>query len=386
MEIIPLSLYIHTPWCIKKCPYCDFNSHTLKTNLEEEDYIKALLADLKIEHDKLIQEGDERPLHSIFIGGGTPSLFSPEAFKVLFKGIADLFTLPPNIEITMEANPGAIEHHAFEGFLEAGINRLSLGIQSLQNDKLKSLGRIHGAEEAIRAVELAKKAGFTNFNLDIMHGLPNQTIEDALYDLKTALALKPTHFSWYQLTLEPNTLFYKQPPVLPSDDITWEIQQQGQAYLAANGYKQYEVSAYSQINKECQHNLNYWFFGDYLGIGAGAHGKITNINTGKIFRTWKKKNPTDYLKAAENQASFLGAEMELVSKKELPFEFMLNALRLNQTIPLSLFEDRTGLSREDIGPFLKLAEAQNLIVLHQDDIIKTSLGNRFLNNLIELFL
>jgi putative oxygen-independent coproporphyrinogen III oxidase len=387
MEIIPLSLYIHTPWCIRKCPYCDFNSHTLKNELPEQEYIQALLSDLKIDYLRLQKNGDGRPLHSIFIGGGTPSLFSPKAFKTLFTGISQLFEIPNNIEITLEANPGAIEYHSFEGFREAGINRLSLGVQSLQDDKLKALGRIHTAEEAIEAINLAKKAGFDNFNLDIMHGLPNQNLDDALYDLKTALALKPTHFSWYQLTLEPNTLFYKQPPVLPNDEITWEIQQKGQAYLASQGYAQYEVSAYCQPNKACEHNLNYWNFGDYLGIGAGAHGKITNLNTGEIRRSWKKKNPSDYLKTAKNGQNFLGNDtLEIISATELPFEFMLNALRLNRPTPLALFEARTGLQQDNIKNLLTLAEHKGLIVVQKDEIIKTALGEHFMNNLIELFL
>jgi putative oxygen-independent coproporphyrinogen III oxidase len=387
MKIIPLSLYIHLPWCVQKCPYCDFNSHTLQTALPEEAYIQALLVDLKADYVRLQQVQDERPLHSIFLGGGTPSLFSPQAFQTLFTGIKTLFEFSSDIEITLEANPGAIEHHAFEGFREAGINRLSLGVQSLQESKLKALGRIHGSSEALAAIESAKKAGFDNFNLDIMHGLPDQTPEEALTDLKMALLTEPTHFSWYQLTLEPNTLFYKQPPILPNDEITWEIEQQGQAYLASQGYQQYEVSAYCKPQQESRHNLNYWQFGDYVGIGAGAHGKITNSHTGEISRTWKIKHPTQYLKAAQRQESFLGAgTVESIETKALPFEFMLNALRLNRPTSLDLFEERTGLKKTVLDHVLKRAEQKQLIIVQEGEIIKTSLGARFLNNLIELFL
>jgi oxygen-independent coproporphyrinogen-3 oxidase len=378
---IPLSLYIHIPWCVRKCPYCDFNSHALRKPIPEKEYIDALLTDLANDYPLV----KNRQLHSIFIGGGTPSLFKPASFATLLAGIKNYFELTPNLEITLEANPGTVEQDSFSGFREAGINRLSLGIQSLQDEKLKALGRIHSAEEAIRAVEIAKQAGFDNFNLDLMHGLPKQTLSDALYDLETALSLNPTHLSWYQLTLEPNTLFYKQPPVLPNDDLRWEIQEQGQKILANCGYAQYEVSAYAQPEKQCQHNLNYWLFGDYLGIGAGAHGKITDLSSGEIRRISKHKQPRDYLQAAEKNTSFI-ADTQIVEPKEISFEFMLNTLRLNQSIPLSLFTERTGMKVSLLKDSLQQAQDQGLIRIENEHIIKTELGSRFLNNLIELFL
>ncbi len=374
---IPLSLYIHIPWCVRKCPYCDFNSHALKGNLPEPEYVAALLADLAMDYPLVAG----RKLHSIFIGGGTPSLFSPESFVTLFAGIKNYFELD-NIEITLEANPGTVEQARFEGFRAAGINRLSLGIQSLQDDKLKTLGRIHSASEAIKAVEIAKLAGFDNFNLDIMFGLPDQSIDDAMYDLKTALALQPTHFSWYQLTLEPNTLFHAKPPVLPMDDAIWEMQEQGQAYLQTQGFQQYEISAYAKPGKQCQHNMNYWLFGDYLGIGAGAHGKM--IQGSGIQRTWKIKNPRDYLNG-HTKHNFMGG-IEIIQNKDLPFEFMLNALRLNQNIPLDLFTDRTGLSAEVLKQNLDLAVQKGFLSIHNNYLTKTELGTRFLNDLIVLFL
>jgi oxygen-independent coproporphyrinogen-3 oxidase len=290
MPVLPLSLYIHLPWCVQKCPYCDFNSHALKKALPEKEYLNCLLQDL--EHD-LETFNIDRPLHSIFIGGGTPSLFSPASFEYLLNEISKKICLPAGIEITMEANPGTVEHAAFRDYQTAGINRVSLGIQSFQNDKLKRLGRIHSSEEAQKAIETVQ-ASFENFNLDLMFGLPNQTIEDGLYDLTTGLAFQPTHLSWYQLTLEANTIFYKNPPALPSDEIIWMLQEQGQALLKQHGYHQYEISAYSKTDSQCKHNLNYWRFGDYLGTGAGAHGKIT-LSPNEVIRTRKIKQPQSYM-------------------------------------------------------------------------------------------
>src|SRR5579862_565032 len=293
----PLSLYVHLPWCVRKCPYCDFNSHEVKDHLPEELYKNALLQELD-SHLPLIQN---RPLISIFFGGGTPSLFSAKTIEQILNGVAERVLFSKSIEITMEANPGTIDQARFQDFRHAGINRLSLGIQSLQNDKLKILGRIHDRENAIRAIHIAKQAGFTNFNLDLMYGLPQQSIADALHDIQDALSFEPTHFSWYQLTIEPNTLFHHQPPTLPADDMIWDMQNAGQTLLKNAGFRQYEVSAYAQANKECLHNRNYWEFGDYLGIGAGAHSKITDTKNGNIIRFSQVKHPKDYLDASKRQ-------------------------------------------------------------------------------------
>ena len=278
----PLALYIHIPWCVRKCPYCDFNSHAAGPTLPEEEYVDALLADL----DADLQHVHGRPLTSIFFGGGTPSLFSDRALGRLLEGVERRVAFAGDIEITLEANPGTFEQAKFKGYRSLGINRLSIGVQSFQEAKLKALGRIHNGDEAIRAADMARAAGFDNFNLDLMHGLPEQSIEDALFDLRTAISQGPTHLSWYQLTMEPNTVFWSQPPELPEDDLLWDIQEAGQALLAAEGYAQYEVSAYARPGKQARHNLNYWTFGDFLGIGAGAHAKLSTP-AGRIQRTWK---------------------------------------------------------------------------------------------------
>lgn len=375
-KTIPLSLYIHLPWCIKKCPYCDFNSHALKNNLPEDEYVDVLIADLKLDLKKL----EPRPIQTIFFGGGTPSLFSAKALDRLLNAIAKECQLAADIEITLEANPGTVEQEKFNGFRTAGINRLSIGIQSFNPEKLKILGRIHDDNEAIKAAATAHQAGFDNFNLDLMFGLPSQTITQALDDLKMALSLKPTHLSWYQLTLEPNTLFYQKPPLLPGNDLIWEMQQQGQALLAENGFNQYEISAYSQHERECRHNLNYWQFGDYLGMGAGAHGKITTDE--KTTRTLKNKHPKDYLDVSK---PFL-IEEKIITEKDLPFEFMMNALRLNQKIPFSLFTERTGLSIDSIQPQLKQAKEKGLLHIEQQHLQTTDFGRRFLNDLLQIFL
>lgn len=378
---IPLSLYIHIPWCVQKCPYCDFNSHALKGILPEATYLKALAEDLK--QDIALLPIGNREIHSIFIGGGTPSLLSAAVVAQLLQAIRLECTFSKDIEITLEANPGTIEQDSFVGFKQAGINRLSIGIQSFQPEKLKTLGRIHSATEAIRAVESAHQAGFDNFNVDLMHGLPNQTAKDALFDLKTALSLRPTHLSWYQLTLEPNTAFYHQPPVLPVEEQLADIQEAGQSCLAAQGFYPYEISAYTtKSDHQSKHNLNYWLFGDYLAIGAGAHGKITDINTQTIKRYWKTRHPKDYLNP---ETPFLAGQ-KILSAKEIPLEFMMNALRLYQKIPIALFLERTALSIENIAPYLE--EAKNKGLLHWDEtsIETTSLGKRYLNDLLQIFL
>lgn len=372
----PLSLYIHIPWCVRKCPYCDFNSHAQKGELPEKQYIQQLIKDFESDLSFI----QERPIHSIFFGGGTPSLFAPELIATILDTIKTRCALINNIEITLEANPGTVEQKRFEGFFSAGINRLSIGCQSFNDHMLKKLGRIHAQHDSINAVLAAKAAGFENFNLDLMYGLPEQTIDEALNDLNTALALNPTHLSWYQLTLEPNTYFYHNPPSLPADDLIWEMQKRGQTLLKSYGYKHYEISAYARDFLLSEHNLNYWRFGDYIGIGAGAHGKITFPDK-KIIRTIKHKHPKTYLESK----NFIQTQEEIANQQR-PFEFMLNALRLIEPISLALFEERTGLSNQVIEPILKKAMDRGLIFLTQDEIHKTERGLNFLNDLITLFL
>jgi len=380
---IPLSLYIHIPWCVRKCPYCDFNSHTAKDNLQEELYVAALIRNL-VFHLPLVQD---RPIKSIFFGGGTPSLFSGQAIASILTAAAKHLSFTPDIEITLEANPGTIDYVRFRDFYAAGVNRLSLGIQSFQNDKLIALGRIHDSEHAKRAIELAKQAGFENFNLDLMFGLPNQSIEEALLDLSTALSFQPMHLSWYQLTIEPNTLFHRQPPILPHDDVLWEMQQAGQQLLTENGLEQYEVSAYSKPGKSCQHNLNYWTFGDYLGIGAGAHSKMTDFHTNAIKRFSQFKNPKDYLKIFSQPAINHALQTDqIVSEDEVIFEFMLNCLRLTNGFSQSLFTERCGIDFVKTLPIVMRAVDKGLLSMNDDHIQPTEHGKKFLNNLIELFL
>jgi putative oxygen-independent coproporphyrinogen III oxidase len=375
---IQLSLYIHLPWCVQKCPYCDFNSHALKGNLPETAYVNALLDDFE-QHLPYIQN---RPLISIFFGGGTPSLFSGAAIHEILNGVAKRTSLTPDIEITLEANPGTVDEAQFVEFRQAGVNRLSLGIQSLQDEKLKRLGRIHDQHRALRAIERATSAGFTNFNLDIMYGLPEQTLDEALSDIEQALAFQPTHFSWYQLTIEPNTLFHHQPPILPSDDLLYEMQLAGQALLAERGFKQYEVSAYARDELRCQHNMNYWEYGDYLGIGAGAHSKLTDAMANNIERFSQVKHPRDYLLAEQRQVK----NRLPIDEKERIFEFMLNGLRLTDGIAKQLFIDRTGLSLASIQDILDRAVMQQLLENNESFLRPTAQGKRFLNNLTTLFL
>lgn len=375
---IPLSLYIHIPWCVSKCPYCDFNSHTIKGDLPEDIYINALLRDLTFDAPKVF----DREIMSIFIGGGTPSVFSPQSIANLLAGVKTRLNLSADIEITLEANPGTFEQARFEGFREAGINRLSLGIQSFQPDKLKTLKRIHNASEAINAVEAAKKCGFSHFNLDLMFGLPQQTPEDALFDLQTAIKLNPTHLSWYQLTLEPKTPFYHRPPKLPDDDSIWEMQQMGRHFLEQHHLHQYEISAYSIDGHQCKHNRNYWEFGDYLGIGAGAHAKLTDLTLQTVTRFSKTKHPKNYL---DPSTPFIDSE-NVISADELPLEFMMNALRLQQPIPTQWFTQRTGLPMKAIENTLTKASQQQLLLWEQDTITVTAMGRRYLNELLQLFL
>lgn len=373
----PLALYIHIPWCVRKCPYCDFNSHAAGPTLPEEEYVDALLADLDID----VQHAHDRPLSSIFFGGGTPSLFSDRALGRLLEGVERRIAFAPDIEITLEANPGTFEQAKFKGYRSLGINRLSIGVQSFQEAKLKALGRIHNGDEAIRAADMARAAGFDNFNLDLMHGLPQQSIEDALFDLRTAIAQAPTHLSWYQLTMEPNTVFWSQPPELPEDDLLWDIQEAGQALLAAEGYAQYEVSAYAQPGKQARHNLNYWTFGDFLGIGAGAHAKLSTP-AGRIQRTWKTRLPKDYLDPAK---AFQAGE-RLLEADELPFEFLMNVLRLTEGAPAELFSQRTGLPLQQLEQARREAERQGLLQADETRLVATAKGQLFLNDLLQQFL
>ncbi|MFZ0218688.1 MAG: radical SAM family heme chaperone HemW [Candidatus Aquirickettsiella sp.] len=374
----PLSVYIHFPWCIRKCPYCDFNSHTVLTELPEKKYINTLLLDLEQDLDKL----SSRPIISIFMGGGTPSLFSPEALNYLLVELAKRLEFSDAIEITLEANPGTVEYQRFYGYRKAGINRLSLGIQSFSTKKLKNLGRIHDGDEAVKAVLAAKTAGFTNINLDLMHGLPKQSVIEGLEDLQIAFSLKPTHISWYQLTIEANTEFYHRPPQLPLEETMDKLQKQGEEIFRQHAYKQYEISAFSKDGYHCIHNQNYWQFGDYIGIGAGAHSKITDNEKMVIRRAWKQKNPKAYL---AQRHSFL-AEEKFILAKDLPFEFMLNALRLYQKIPSELFQQRTGLDFSCIEPILQQAQQQGLLSYDAFAIETTELGKRFYNNLLSLFI
>jgi oxygen-independent coproporphyrinogen-3 oxidase len=376
-ELPPLALYVHIPWCVKKCPYCDFNSHAAGPTLPEEQYVDALLADL----DADLAQVHGRALSSIFFGGGTPSLFSAKALGRLLEGVERRVRFSADIEITLEANPGTFEQAKFRDYRSLGINRLSIGVQSFQPPKLIALGRIHDGDEAVRAADMARAAGFDNFNLDLMHGLPDQSIEDALSDLRTAIDQGPTHLSWYQLTVEPNTVFWNQPPVMPEDDILWDIQEAGQALLAAEGYAQYEVSAYAQAGKAAQHNLNYWTFGDFLGIGAGAHAKLSSPD-GSISRSWKTRLPKDYLDSSKR----FNAGERVLGADELPFEFLMNVLRLTDGVASELFTQRTGL------PLSQLAQArldaQQRGLLHSDPtrLSATREGQLFLNDLLQHFL
>lgn len=380
MTHIPLSLYIHIPWCIRKCPYCDFNSHTAPSGLPEKAYVQALLTNLTHELPHIWG----RKLESIFIGGGTPSLFSAASIDELLCGIRALLPFRPNIEVTLEANPGTFEQDKFRGFREAGINRLSVGIQSFNAQHLQALGRVHNRDEALRAADIARTAGFDNFNLDLMFGLPQQTVAEALDDLQQAIALQPTHLSWYQLTLEPNTLFYQQPPPLPDDDLVAEIQEAGQQFIKSSCYTQYEVSAYARPGFECRHNRNYWEFGDYVAIGAGAHGKITHPAHGTITRYHNHRQPADYMQQAMQGKSRSGEQT--LTPADLSFEFMLNALRLREGFPLSLFTERTDLATEHLKAGLEQALQRGLLEFNGDHIRPTATGWQFLNVVMQLFL
>lgn len=397
---IPLALYIHIPWCIKKCPYCDFNSYAKTDALPEDEYITALIKDLD-QDLSLIQSKSNRPLTSIFFGGGTPSLFSGKSIASILNAAEKRLAFAANIEITLEANPGTIEHTSFSDYHLAGINRISLGAQSFQDDKLKALGRVHSAREIHLAIESIQKANFNSFNIDLMYGLPNQSLADAKLDLETALQYEPKHLSWYHLTIEQNTVFHHCPPPLPDEELTWDMQNMGFACLASAGMTQYEVSAFAKPGYESRHNINYWKFGDYLGIGAGAHGKITTQGSHfNIQRTAKKRLPKSYMAALNEQKLTIpinqqninnpayqnpaNAEHRILNSEDKVFEFMLNALRLSEGFSIPLFEQRTGLSFSLLESQIQNARLKNLLCFDQsqNQFKATDLGKRFLNDLI----
>ena len=376
---IPLSLYIHMPWCVRKCPYCDFNSHAVpdgKLSLDlEQEYLHALVEDFKTQLD--FAQG--RQIHSVFIGGGTPSLISAQGYQWLFNQLKALLPFEEGCEITLEANPGTVEHDPFAGYLAAGINRLSIGVQSFNTEHLKKLGRIHSNEDAISAIAHAKEAGFERINVDLMHGLPEQTLEQALNDLKLAVENGATHISWYQLTIEPNTVFFRTQPILPIDEVLEDIQEQGEAYLKAQGFINYEVSAWRK-ELPSAHNLNYWQFGDYLSIGAGAHGKVTQADG--IYRFQKTRLPKDYL--AKVPAEHL--QFKRIEAEDMPFEFMMNALRLNNGVAAKLYAERTGLSLNGLNALLTSLRQRKLMVEDPERLACTEQGHVFLNSVLEEFL
>lgn len=373
----PLSLYIHIPWCVRKCPYCDFNSHELRSELPERDYIAALIADL----DMALPSIWGRTVYTVFFGGGTPSVFRPESIAQIIAAVRARVRLLPDAEITLEANPGTVDAARFAGFREAGINRLSIGIQSFDARHLRALGRIHDDRGARDAIEAARQS-FENFNLDLMYGLPGQSLDEALSDIDTALSYAPTHISAYHLTIEPNTLFHRAPPALPDDDACAEMQEAIEARLAAAGFDNYETSAFARPGRRCQHNLNYWLFGDYLGIGAGAHGKLSFPD--RVVRQMRSKHPRHYLDAAGTAASL--QDDHEVAVADLPFEFMMNALRLTEGFPLAMFEERTGLSSNLVLRALDRAEKDGLIERDHLSVRPSVRGRRFLNELLQRFL
>ena len=375
LKLPPLSLYIHIPWCVQKCPYCDFNSHTLKGEIPQTEYVNHLLNDLEIDA-KLV---GSRTVKTIFIGGGTPSLLSAESMQCLMNGVRQRVNLDPQAEVTMEANPGTVEAERFSGYQKAGINRISIGVQSFGHDKLIALGRIHGADEAKRAARLATNLHLRSFNLDLMHGLPAQTRDDGLSDLRQAIELSPPHLSWYQLTIEPNTQFGSRPPTLPDDDTLWEIYSEGHKLLSDAGYQQYETSAYAKPGFQCEHNLNYWRFGDYLGIGCGAHGKVTSTD-GQILRTIKTKHPRGYMEGRYLQQSYN------VEPQDRPFEYFMNRFRLLEAMPRHEFTDYTGIAESAVRPALDEAISKGYISETHNEWQITEHGKLFLNSLLELFL
>ncbi|TDK33896.1 radical SAM family heme chaperone HemW [Luteimonas terrae] len=378
----PLSLYVHLPWCVRKCPYCDFNSHEFKGGTPPFDaYVDALLADL--DQDLPLVWG--RTVHSVFFGGGTPSLFPADAIERILQGASSRLRFAPGAEVTLETNPGTAEHGRFEDYRRAGVNRISFGIQTFDDATLRTLGRIHDGAQALSAIALARDAGFDNFNLDLMYALPGQTLAMAEDDVARAIALAPAHISHYQLTLEPNTVFAARPPTgIPDDDLAWDMQERCQAMLAEAGYAQYEVSAYARPGRRCAHNLNYWRFGDYLGIGAGAHGKLTLGSEQTLLRRWKSKHPVAWLAGAGTPASIGGDER--IEPARRPFEFMLNALRLVDGFALDDFVATTGLPVSAIDGPLDIAVDRGWLQRNGARIVPTELGRRFTNDVVALFL
>jgi oxygen-independent coproporphyrinogen-3 oxidase len=377
LELPPLSLYVHIPWCVRKCPYCDFNSHESADQIPENDYLEALFRDLKND----LPWAQNRKLHSIFFGGGTPSLFSASAIEKIIQHAETLIGFENQIEITLEANPGTAEQQKFADFNSAGVNRLSIGVQSFNNSHLEVLGRIHDGDNALRAIEMAQNSGFERFNIDLMHGLPNQSREEAINDLNTAINTGASHISWYQLTIEPNTIFYAKPPVLPVEEQLADIQDIGQQTLANAGFKQYEVSAFTRNNEPSRHNINYWQFGDYIGIGAGAHGKISLPDQHQIIRSAKTRQPKDYLK---HETTALTSNHP-IAKDQMILEFMMNGLRLTSGIDRELFARRTGLTPDTISPVIKQLQQEGLLKRHPSNYCTTDLGARFLDTILQRF-
>ena len=376
----PLSLYVHLPWCVRKCPYCDFNSHALKGELPEQQYVDALLRDL--EQELPLVWG--RPVHSVFFGGGTPSLFGAASLDRLLSGIRGMLTLTPDAEISLEANPGTTEHDSFGAYADAGVNRVSLGVQSFDDVMLERLGRIHGRQEVDAAVAAIQSAGLVNFNIDLMFALPGQTVEGALADVRAALKCEPAHISHYQLTIEPNTMFHASPPSLPNDDRAWQMQERCARLLQDGGYENYEVSAWAKPGRQCRHNLNYWSFGDYLGVGAGAHGKITLPAESAVRRRIRKRHPADWMKAALD-GNALAEDRELDSGDRV-FEFFLNQLRLRRGVSRTQFMTRTGLPWSIIEKPVAQAIDRGLLEEKNEGLVATDIGWRFVNEIQALFL
>lgn len=377
LELPPLSLYVHIPWCEKKCPYCDFNSHQGGEKIPEQDYLEALLKDLKND----LHWVKNRKLHSIFFGGGTPSLFSAQSIEKIISAAEKHIGFEADIEITLEANPGSAEQQKFADFYAAGVNRLSIGVQSFNDQHLKSLGRIHDAEDAKKAIDMAQKSGFERFNIDLMHGLPEQTRAEAMADLEIALHTGASHISWYQLTIEPNTHFFSKPPILPVEDQLANIQDLGMQQLSRAGFSQYEVSAFAKAGEACNHNVNYWQFGDYLGIGAGAHGKLTLPENTEIIRTSKTRQPEHFMRREETAI----ASQKPIHRDQLSLEFMMNALRLTQGVNKALFSQRTGLDMSVIEPIICQLQQDGLLDPQPKNFRTTALGMRFLDTILQRF-
>lgn len=377
LQLPPLSLYVHIPWCVKKCPYCDFNSHENAGKIPENAYIEAIFHDLERDRDW----AQNRKLRSIFFGGGTPSLFSASAIEKIIQQAETLFGFEDKIEITLEANPGTAEQQKFADFYQAGVNRLSIGVQSFNNHHLETLGRIHNGNHALKAIEMAQKSGFERFNIDLMHGLPNQTRAEAISDLETAINTGASHISWYQLTIEPNTAFYSRPPILPIEDQLADIQHLGQKTLSEAGFAQYEISAFARHNDHCKHNINYWQFGDYIGVGAGAHGKITLPEQNKIIRPAKTRQPKHYLDPKSKALT----SCKSIAEDQLPLEFMMNGLRLTNGVEKALFPRYTGLSTELINHIIEQLQQEGLLRENASGYCTTELGARFLDTVLQRF-